>query len=218
MKQKTQRRIAKTVLTTAVCSLMMSSCGTLGTANGGGDILGSILSSATNGTTISNVITSVLGADKPSAASLISNWKYAGPGCAFTSDNLLAKAGGEVAATEVKQKLQAYYTQVGINSTNTFITFDENQNFSGKIDGKTISGSYTYDQKTGQITLKTLLFSVKGYVKRNGFNGIGLLFESKKLLSLLQTMAALSGNSGLQTIGDLSKNYEGVRIGFDMTK
>jgi hypothetical protein len=29
-------------------------------------------------------------------------------------------------------------------------------------------------------------------------------------------MSALSGNTSLQTIGDLAGNYDGVRIGFDM--
>jgi hypothetical protein len=31
-------------------------------------------------------------------------------------------------------------------------------------------------------------------------------------------MAALSGRTDLQTIGELSKQYEGVRVGFDMKK
>ena len=31
-------------------------------------------------------------------------------------------------------------------------------------------------------------------------------------------MSAMSGNKDLQTIGDLSKNYEGVRVGFDMKR
>lgn len=31
-------------------------------------------------------------------------------------------------------------------------------------------------------------------------------------------MSALSGNANLQTIGDLSKKYDGVRVGFDMKK
>ena len=47
---------------------------------------------------------------------------------------------------------------------------------------------------------------------------MSILFESKKMLSVLQTVAAISGNSSLQTIGDLSKNYDGVRIGFDMSR
>lgn len=35
---------------------------------------------------------------------------------------------------------------------------------------------------------------------------------------MLQTVAAVSGNANLQTIGELSQNYEGVRMGFDMRK
>ena len=49
-------------------------------------------------------------------------------------------------------------------------------------------------------------------------NKIGLLFEASKLLQLLQTVAALSGNSTLQSVGSLAKNYDGLRIGFDMKK
>ena len=72
-----------------------------------------------------------------------------------------------------------------------------------------------YDPTNAQITLKTLLFSVNAYVKRSAV-GMALLFESKKLLSILQTIATISGNGTLQTIGDLSTNYDGVRLGFDM--
>jgi hypothetical protein len=55
------------------------------------------------------------------------------------------------------------------------------------------------------------------YAKKE-LNGISILFEANKLLTILQTMSALSGNKDMQTIGDLSKNYDGVRIGFDMRK
>jgi hypothetical protein len=55
------------------------------------------------------------------------------------------------------------------------------------------------------------------YTKRT-VNGMSILFESKKLLTVLQTVAAISGNATLQTIGDLSTNYNGVRLGFDMKK
>ena len=65
--------------------------------------------------------------------------------------------------------------------------------------------------------MKTLFLSLSGYAKKNS-DGIGVLFESKKILTLLQTLASVSGNTTLSTIGDLSKNYDGVRVGFDMTK
>jgi hypothetical protein len=65
--------------------------------------------------------------------------------------------------------------------------------------------------------MKTLLFNINCFAKRE-VGGISILFESKKLLTVLQTMAALSGNDTAQKIGELSKNYDGVRLGFDMKK
>ena len=62
--------------------------------------------------------------------------------------------------------------------------------------------------------MQGLLLTINAYVKRNT-NGIALLFESSKLLTLLQTISALSGNASMQTVGDISKSYDGLRLGFD---
>ena len=179
-------------------------------------ICGQVMTALTNGSVV-NAITSVIGMDKVSARGLIGTWTYLGPGCAFTSENLLAKAGGEVAAAQIEEKLLPYYQQVGISSGNTYITFKEDGTFTSKIDGTPFSGNYTFDETTQKITLKGLLLSVNCYTKRE-ISGISILFEAKKLLTVLQTMAALSGSKDMQAIGDLSKHYEGVRVGFDMKK
>ena len=191
----------------ALVCIAMSSCGNMG----------QVLSAMTNGTGVVNAISSVIGLDKVKAQNLIATWSYSGPGCAFTSENLLAKAGGEVAAVQIEEKLLPYYKQVGISSSNTFITFNEDGTFTSKIAGTPFSGKYTFDEATQKITLKGLLLSVNCYAKKE-INGISILFEAKKLLTVLQTMSAMSGNKDLQTIGDLSKNYEGVRVGFDMQR
>ena len=185
--------------------LTMASCGNMS----------QVLGAMTNGTGVVNAISSVIGLDKVKAQNLIATWKYSGPGCAFTSKNLLAKAGGEVAAVQIEQKLLPYYQQVKISESNTYITFNENGTFSSKIAGTPFSGNYTFDEASQKITLKGLLLSVNCYAKKEA-NGISILFEAKKLLTVLQTMSAMSGNKDLQTIGDLSKNYDGVRVGFDM--
>ncbi len=189
----------------AFACLTMASCGNMS----------QVLGTMTNGTGVVNAISSVIGLDKVKAQNLIATWKYSGPGCAFTSKNLLAKAGGEVAAVQIEQKLLPYYQQVKISESNTYITFNENGTFSSKIAGTPFSGNYTFDEASQKITLKGLLLSVNCYAKKEA-NGISLLFEAKKLLTVLQTMSAMSGNKDLQTIGDLSKNYDGVRVGFDM--
>jgi len=190
----------------AVTCMLMTSCGNMN----------QVLSAIQNGSVI-NAITSVIGLDKVSAQNLIGSWTYNGPGCAFTSENLLAKAGGEVAAAQIEEKIKPYYQQVGISASNTQITFNQDGTFSSKIAGTNFSGTYTFDEASQQIKLKGLLLSINCYTKRE-INGISILFEAKKLLTVLQTMSALSGNANLQTIGDLSKQYDGVRVGFDMKK
>ena len=207
----------------ALASLVLVSCGNMG----------QVMSAMTNGTGLGNAIKSVIGLDKVKAQQLIGDWKYKGPGCAFTSENLLAKAGGEIAAVQIEEKVQPYYQQVGLSAENTFISFKEDGTFSSRIAGTPFSGQYTFDEETQKITLKSLFLSVNCYAKKE-VGGISILFEAKKLLTLLQTVSAFSGNKDLQTllqtvsafsgnkdlqtISDLSKKYDGVRIGFDLNK
>lgn len=183
------------------------------------DVLSIILgsSSSSSNSSISDILGSVIGSSKLTAKNLVGTWKYSSPGCAFTSENLLAKAGGEIAATTVENKLKTYYNKVGIKSSNTYFTFNSDGTFTSKIDGKSWSGTYTYDESSNAIKLKGVLLSISGYATKTT-NGISLLFESKKLLTLLQTVSKFSGNTTLSTLGTLSKNYNGVRMGFDMKK
>lgn len=194
------------IMAVAAFCLTVVSCGNMN----------QVLGAMSNGSVV-NAIASVIGLDKVSAANLIGAWQYNGPGCAFTSKNLLAKAGGEVAAAQIEEKLLPYYQQVNLSASNTFITFTEDGKFSAKIAGTPFSGTYTFDVAAQQIQLKGLLFSVNCYAKKE-VGGISILFEAKKLLTVLQAMSALSGNANLQTIGELSKKYDGVRVGFDMKK
>ncbi len=191
----------------ALACMVLTSCGNMG----------QVLNAMSNGTGLTNAITSVIGLDKVKAQNLIATWKYEGPGCAFTSENLLAKAGGEVAAVQIEEKLLPYYKQVGLSAGNTFITFNEDGTFTSKIAGTPFSGKYTFDEATQKITLKGLLLTMNCYAKKEA-KGISILFEAKKLLTVLQTMSAMSGSKDLQTLGDLSKNYDGVRVGFDMKR
>ncbi len=232
-----ERKMKKAMIMMAGMTMMLASCGGLGAGIGTtgagtgtsagtntstnsssvGSILGSILGSATSGETIGNVLSSVIGLDKLTNKSLVGTWKYDGPGCAFTSENALAKAGGEVVATQVEQKLKTEYDKLGFTKNNTYITFNEDKTFSAQVDGKALSGKWTFDESTQALKLSGLILNLNGYATRNG-SGISILFESKKVLTLLQTVAALSGNSTLSTIGDISKNYDGVRVGFDFAK
>ena len=104
----------------AAATALLTACGTMGQAGSGssttGSVLGAVLTDVLQGGTLGNVITSVIGAQKVTAADLVGSWKYSGPGCAFTSEKLLAQAGGEVVAGQIKAKVLPYYQQIGITS------------------------------------------------------------------------------------------------------
>ena len=199
----------KTLIFMATVVLVLSGC------MSGQSGLSGILGTVTNGETIGNVITSVLGLTKVTQRDILGTWKYYQPGCAFTSEQLLNKAGGEVVAAEIKTKVKPYYDKAGVSSSNTQITFSEDGKFSAIVAGRQFSGTYTYDEASAKISMKTLLFTVNCYAKKNA-GSMGFLFEASKLLNVLQMLSALSGSSDLSAIGDLAKQYDGVRIGFDM--
>lgn len=191
--------------------------GVLGGLLGGGTTTGS---SSTGSSSINGILNNVIGSATFSQADLCAHtWKYSKPGCAFTSENLLAKAGGEIAASKIEEDLSKYYSKFGFSKSNTYFTFKTDGTFAAKIDGKSWNGTYTFDEKTHAIQLKGLLLSASGFATRTA-NGISLLFEQKKLLTLVKTLSKLNltGSTTMSAVSSIVDNYDGVRIGFEMTK
>ena len=198
----------------AIC--LLAGCGNI-SGSVDGNVLGSILGALGNENTVTSIADLVIGKIKIDQSQLIGTWKYNSPACAFTSENLLAKAGGAAVAAQIEGKLSPIYNQVGVSSGNTYFTFTQDNNFQAKINGIPWNGTYTYDANTGTLKMKSLLLSSTAFITRSS-KGLCLNFESKKLLNILQVAGAMSGNTNLQTITDLSKNYDGVRLGFRMSK
>ena len=211
-----------TAATTSNAATSTSATSSAGSAVAG--ILGAVLggnsnsSSSAGSSIINGILNNVIGSGTFSKQDLCAHtWKYSKPGCAFTSENLLAKAGGEIAANKVEEKLSEYYSKFGFSGSNTYFTFNTDGTFTSKIDGKSWQGNYTFDEKTHAIQMKGLLLSMSGYATKTT-NGISLLFDQKKLLNLIKTMGALKGSSTLSAIGTIANNYDGMRVGFEMSK
>lgn len=213
--------------TTAATTTSNAAASTSATSNAGSTvagILGAVLggnsnsSSSAGSSIINGILNNVIGSGTFSKQDLCAHtWKYSKPGCAFTSENLLAQAGGEIAANKVEEKLSEYYSKFGFSSSNTYFTFKTDGTFAAKIDGKSWQGNYTFDEKTHAIQMKGLILSMSGYATKTA-NGISLLFDQKKLLNLIKTIGSLKGNSTLSALGTIANNYDGMRVGFEMTK
>ena len=203
--------------TSATVNSAATVAGVLGAILGGSNADNGSNSSSNAGSIINGILNNVIGSGTFKQADLCHTWKYSKPGCAFTSENLLAKAGGEIAASKVENKLEGYYKKFGFSSSNTYFTFNTDGTFSAKIDGKAWNGTYTFDEKTHAIQLKGLLLSASGYATKTT-NGISLLFDQKKLLNLIKALSAFKGSSTLSAVGSIANNYDGMQVGFEMTK
>ena len=216
-----------TAATTSTTTTTANNAAATNTGSTLANVLGGLIGAATGNTSgstssagsiISGLLNNVIGSGTFSKADLCAHtWKYSKPGCAFTSENLLAKAGGEIAANKVEEKLSTYYNKFGFNSSNTQFTFTTDGNFSAQIDGKSWQGTYTFDEKTHAIHLKGLLLSASGYATKTT-NGISLLFDQKKLLNLIKMLSTFKGSSTLSAVGSIANSYDGMRVGFEMTK
>lgn len=226
-KKTTSAASNTTAATTAATTTSNAAASTSTTGNAGSaiaGILGAVLggnsnsSSSAGSSIINGILNNVIGSGTFSKQDLCAHtWKYSKPGCAFTSENLLAKAGGEIAANKVEEKLGEYYSKFGFSGSNTYFTFKNDGTFAAKIDGKSWQGNYTFDEKTHAIHMKGLILSMSGYATKTA-NGISLLFDQKKLLNLIKTIGSLKGNSTLSALGTIANNYDGLRVGFEMTK
>ncbi len=220
---------SSTATSSAAASTPTTSTSTSATTNSGysaGSVVAGVLGGLLGGGTttgssiINGILNNVIGSATFSQADLCAHtWKYSKPGCAFTSENLLAKAGGEIAASKIEEDLSKYYSKFGFSKSNTYFTFKTDGTFAAKIDGKSWNGTYTFDEKTHAIQLKGLLLSASGFATRTA-NGISLLFEQKKLLTLIKTLSKLNltGSTTMSAVSSIVDNYDGVRIGFEMTK
>lgn len=227
-KKTSTKKITSAASSTTAATATTSATTTAATTSNAGSavagILGAVLGGNSNSSNsagssiINGILNNVIGSGTFSKQDLCAHtWKYSKPGCAFTSENLLAKAGGEIAANKVEEKLSEYYSKFGFSSSNTYFTFKTDGTFAAKIDGKSWQGNYTFDEKTHAIQMKGLILSMSGYATKTA-NGISLLFDQKKLLNLIKTIGSLKGNSTLSALGTIANNYDGMRVGFEMTK
>lgn len=167
---------------------------------------------------LTGVAKAVVGDKATTSSSIIGTWKYVGPQCQFESENLLAKAGGEVAAKEVEEKMQTVYDRIGMSGCE--YTFNEDGTYSYTLKKRTMSGTYTFDDKEKTITMKGKLgVKTVAHVTVTG-NDMSLVFNADKLMSVLKTITGIVSkvNSTAATINSVAGSYDGLMLGFDLKK
>lgn len=212
----------KALIIAPLAALSLTSCSLLGGMAGtGGSMASSVVGALANENTLNNLLSSFLGGVAINEQTLYGTWTYQGVDVAFESENFLAKAGGAVAAGTVETKIEEQLQKYGIKPGVARFTFNQDKTFTANLGGKNVSGTYTYDPATRQLTLSAAfgLFNQTATVGTSG-RGISLLFPADKLLSLVSTASSLLGQSSgtLSTLSSLVGNYKGMQIGLELSK
>ena len=135
-------------------------------------------------------------------AEMTGTWVYTGAAVEFESDNLLAKAGGAVAANTLAGKLDEQLQKLGFREGTLSFTFEADSTFQATLGGKPVKGTYTYDQVENRVTLKLArLVPLKATLKYTSAQ-MDLLFNFDRLLDLVQLLAGKSGKRTLLVLTD----------------
>ena len=191
---------------------------TMGTANTGATTNTTNTGSAV-GSMLESFLGAVLGNTTLKQADILGTWNYTSADCVFETENLLMKAGGEVAASKIEEKINGTLGKFGLSSVKCTFTFNSNNTYSATIGGRTIQGTYVLDTENKKITMTYLngLGTMTPQIVKSG-NKLSLLFNADKLLKLLTTVSALSGNSTMNSLSSLLESYDGLLIGMELQK
>ena len=219
---------AATVLT----AFMLSGCGagtgssiasgtsTTSTTNtsaaGGLAAVGSSLLSGSTGSSLLGTLMSSLLGNTTTQSSIIGTWVYSKPKIAFESESILAQLGSTIASNKLESSLDTQFKKLGFTAGKTAFTFQQDGSCTMTLGSRSIPGTYTYNSKTGQMTIKgTLgLTNITAYVSVMG-SEMYILFDADKLLNV---MSAVSSVTKVSTLSSLISNYNGIKIGWTLTK
>lgn len=172
---------------------------------------------------LEGLVKGLLSNSKITEKDLVGSWKYSGPAVAFQGGNFLEKAGGAAAAGVIADKIAPYYKKVGIDKMTC--VFNDDKTFEFKLNRVTLKGTYEvanakdpdgafwFNFTVGRIPIGKM----KGHVEKQ-INTMTLTFDASKLLTLVSTIAKVSGQSSLQAMSNLLNQYDGLNCGFELAK
>lgn len=172
---------------------------------------------------VQDVVSSVTSSDKVTHEDMQGTWRFTGSACRFESDDLLKKAGGELAASKVKEKLDGWCEKAGLTEGSCTFTFGADSSFINVTSKATLKGTYSADG-TGGLVLKYTAgktnITAKEFHARAYKSGgkIYVMFSADKAVGMLSSLASVANISSLKTAASLVQDYDGILLGIELSK
>ena len=166
------------------------------------------------------IIGGLLGKTDVTIDQRVGTWQYKRPAVAFQSDNVLKKAGGMAAANAIENKILPYYKMLGI--TGLTLKIEQDGKFTFTI--KNIPAKGTIEKgEDGNFIFhfsalgKVNIGKVTAVITSSG-SDIDLTFDATKLMDIATKILGATGNSTLNAASSLLNSYEGLNLGFGLSK
>ena len=128
----------------------------------------------------------VLGNSTLAETDVNGTWNYQGIDCVFETENYLLKAGGEIAATKVEEKIDETLTKLGVKNGTLSFTFNQDKTFTINVKGRTVKGTYALDMEKKCVTLTYLngVATITPVIVKSG-KTLSLLYDADKFFNFL---------------------------------
>lgn len=172
---------------------------------------------------VKDVVESVVGQLDVIPKNIEGNWTFSGSAVKFTGDNMLMNAASDLAAGKVEDMLDEYFAKVGIKEGLFSYTFNADGTFSTSFGQTRFPGQYTFSQQEKTLELdygkneKLKGITLKTNVSV-GASTMQLLFNADKLLEFISKITSSVGDSKLGALTSLLDQYDGMQIGFELTR
>lgn len=205
------------IYSAALAAMMaLNGCGAGTTKNAQSSLNTSSLNTAGIASALNTVITELL-KNTTSAKDITGTWIYTEPKIVFESENILNQLGSSVISTKLEDMLSKQLGKVGFDAGKSSLTFQDEQKYKFTIGKKEYTGTYTYDAESKKMTMQgslglstmTCTATIKG-------NELYMLFDADKLLTFVTGFSGTS--SSLSTLSKLLSSYNGLKLGWTMTR
>lgn len=167
---------------------------------------------------ILSALTSIFSSDKVATKDkIVGTWVYEEPAVVLSSENQLSNLGGKLASSAIENKLKTKLEGFGFKKGSVKMNFDSEGNFTQTFLGKTLTGTYTIDDKNIVLKYGGKVSQVIGTTQLDGDNLL-IVMDASKLLKYVNVLGGITQNSMLETATSFLSSMDGLECGLKLVK
>lgn len=171
---------------------------------------------------IVTMIGSVIGAyaRTTSRKSLVGTWTYVMPAIQFDNEKNLSEAGGVPACQNLTDEFTPILETIGLEFGKLQLTLKEDNTAVCTIAGKSLNGSYSYDDATGKLVLKVGPVALPAAYLSVEDQQMAMTFDASRIAGVAKVAGLLGGinTNSVMGLSNLTESHDGMKAGLAFLK